>query len=427
MRELGVSPTTVRIAVAELTRAQRIETIPGNGTFIAHVPAAASSPTDRTWQTVALGSNHPGPDLLGPLRSPPAPDTIDLASGYPEPSLHPTSLLTKAVRDAVRRQGTFDRAPSIGLGPLRDWFAEQITATRDHDVLITPGGQDALSLIFRSLGLTGDAILMETPTYVGAIAAARAAGLVPVPVPTDADGVLIGELEDAANRTGATLLYIQPRFHNPTGAILAEERRQPLMDIASRHNLIIVEDDWLYDLDEPRTRLAPLAANDPDGHVVHVRSLTKSVAPALRIAGVAATGAIAQRIRTTRGAEDFFVSPILQETALNVVTNPAWGRHLRQMRLQLQERQLLLRQGLGDAFEADPVGGPLHLWIETPGGNDPDELRAAALRHGVAIVSGVHWHPGDAPARHIRLSNAAAVPERIADGMARLGESLAVS
>jgi len=427
MRDLGVSPTTVRVAVSELVRARRIDTVPGSGTFIAHPPEATSNAADRTWQSVALGSNQPGPDLLGPLRSPPAPDTIDLASGYPDTSLHPITLLTKAARDAIRRRGTFDRAPSVGLGPLRDWFAEQLTPTRQHEVLITPGGQDALSLVFRSLGLTGDSILMETPTYVGAIAAALAAGLVPVPVPVDDQGVLVDNLEGAADRTGATLFYLQPRFHNPTGAILARDRRGPLMEIAHRHSLIVIEDDWLYDLDDPRTRQAPLAADDAEGHVVHIRSLTKSIAPALRIAGVAATGAIAQRIRTTRSVEDFFVSPILQETALNVVSSPAWGKHLRQMRLRLQERQLLLCQGLSELFPADPTGGPLHVWVETPAGHDPDELRSAALRAGVAIVSGVHWHPGDAPTRHIRLSNAAAGPDQIRTGIARLKDSLNIN
>ena len=110
-----------------------------------------------------------------------------------------------------------------------------------------------MSLTFRSLGLVGDVVLMESPTYVGAIAAARAAGLVPVPVPLDRERLLIDQLEVALKRTGAKMLYLQPRFHNPTGATLSHDRRDPLMELTSRRGLTIVEDDWLRDLDDPKT------------------------------------------------------------------------------------------------------------------------------------------------------------------------------
>jgi len=425
MADLGVSPSTVRTAVAELVRAGSVETVAGSGTFILAPPTAGSVSANRSWQTIALGSTQGEADLLAPLRAQQNPDTIDLASGYPGPSLQPTKLLAKALQDATRRPGTFGRAPSDGIGPLRDWFAEQLSPSRNHRVLIAPGGQAALSLIFRSIGLRGEAILMETPTYVGAIAAARSAGLTPVPVPTDSGGVQLGGFEAAVKASGARLCYLQPRFHNPTGATLSPERRAPLMDLASRHNLILIEDDWLYDLDLAGGHL-PLAANDPDGHVVHLRSLTKSVAPALRIAGIAATGAIAERIRSLRGSEDFFVSPILQETALNVVTSPAWDRHLRRLRTELKERRLVLRRALeaNNDWCLNIQGGPLHVWLETEDRIDPDELRVSAMRNGVAILSGTAWHPGDAPAKHIRLSVAAANEAEIIEGLARLQESL---
>ncbi len=422
MAELGVSPTTVREAVAELIRTGTVETAPGRGTFIAR-PPSSPTPGDRSWQTVVLG---PGPstgeDLLGPLQATPTPDTVDLAGGYPHAGLLPTQLTIRAMRTAGRRPGVLGRAPAEGLGPLRSWFAEQLRTRGGHEVLIAPGGQSALSLVFRSLSLSGDTVLMESPTYVGALAAARAAGLVPVPVPIDRRGILVDDLARTLRRTGSRTLYLQPRFHNPTGATLAAERRPALMELAARHDLIIIEDDWLYDLDDPGRRLPPLVAEDPDGHVVCVRSLTKSVSPAVRIAAIVAAGAIFDRIRAVRSVEDFFVSPILQETALNVVTDPAWRRHLLRLRRELSQNQELLRQGLGElgVDSSSVTGGPLHLWMASPGGLDPDELRAAALRNGVSVVSGVSWYPGDVPSPSLRLSNSAATGPEISTGLARL-------
>lgn len=426
MAELGVSPTTVRRAVAELTRARRVETVPGRGTFIARPPRATPTPGDRSWQTVALGAAGPGDDVLAPLRMTPTPDTIDLAGGYPETGLHPTNLIARAMRNAARRPGVFGRAPGEGVRPLRDWFADQLGPETGHEVIITPGGQPALSLVFRSLALPGDTVLMESPTYVGAVAAARAAGLLPVPVPVDGGGVRVEELAAARTRSGSRILYLQPRFHNPTGVTLGPTRRLAVMELATRHDLVIVEDDWLQDLDDPLRRPPPLVADDPHGHVVHIRSLTKSISPAVRIAGVAAAGAIFDRIRSTRAVEDFFVSPILQETALNVVTDPAWDRHLARLRLRLAERQALLRRGL-ETIGVDPdsaTGGPLHLWVGSPRNLDPDRLRTAALRNGVSVVSGTGWYPGDVPARRIRLSNAAVPPAEITTGLARLAAAV---
>jgi len=426
MGELGVSPATVRQAVSELVRSGKVETIPGSGTFVARPPDRRREANDLSWQTLALGAAQTDVDLLAPIQSVPTADTIDLASGYPDESLQPVGLLARAMRSAARRPGTFGRAPSEGLAPLRDWFAAQLSPQREHNILVVPGGQAALSLTFRALGMAGDVVLTESPTYVGAIAAARAAGLTTVPVPMDRHGVLVDQLEAAVEQTGARLLYLQPRFHNPTGACLSRDRRDPLMALAVRHHLVIVEDEWLCDLDDPKTAQPSLASRDPDGHVVHVRSLTKSVAPAMRVAGLAATGPIAQRLHQTRSAEDFFVSPIMQETALNVVTSPGWSGHLRQLRLALAERQASLLASVSEIpdWGPDPRRGPLHAWLETPQGINADALRDAALRHGVAIVSGTSWHPADSAGSHIRLSIAASPPSQIVEGITRLGQAI---
>ena len=427
MAELGVSPATVRSAVAQLVRDGALETISGSGTFIAQRASRQLTPGDRSWQTVALGSTDVPGDFLAPLRPPSGPGIIDLASGYPDTSLQPTKLIAKALRDVSRRPDTFDRAPPHGIPALRRWFSSQLGPDTDHQVVIVAGGQAALSLCFRSIGLPGDSILMDSPTYIGAIGAARAAGLNPVPVPCDGDGVMVHELAKAASRHKATLVYLQPRFHNPTGARLSLARRRTLMELAEAAGLIIIEDDWIRDLDDPETALRPLASDDPDGHVIHIASLTKSVSPAMRIAGVSATGSIARRLQATRSIEDFFVSPLLQETAVTIVTDPAWQRHLRHLRAAVTQRQAVLRNELTaiDSVAAeDAVGSPLHVWFEIRAAVDNRALQSAALSNGVATIAGDEWHPGDAPSNHIRLSNAAATPHQIETGVQLFAQAL---
>jgi DNA-binding transcriptional MocR family regulator len=425
MAQLGVGPATVRAAVAELVRAGVVETVPGSGTFVTR--SAPRRPSgDHSWQAVTLGPAPPNPDALSPLRTPPTSRVIDLASGYPGPDLQPTPLIRRALRSATDRPEAFGRAPTEGVPELRQWFSTAIDRAGDRDILIVPGGQAGLSTSFRALGRPGEVVVTETPTYAGALGAARAAGLVPVAAPIDDGGLMIDAFETVVAQTEARLAYLQPRHHNPTGTGLAGDRRDALLEVAARHRLIVIEDDWLADLDDPATAPPPLAASDPDGHVVHLRSLTKSVAPGMRIAALASVGAIHRRLVAARGAEDFFVAPVLQEAALAVVTDRAWPRHLARLRTTLTERRRHLTRLVDqvDGWEPVGAGGPLHLWLDLPRGVSAEEARDAALRRGVAIVDGTGWFPADPSGAWIRLSCAAEPPAVLDEGAARLSDAL---
>jgi DNA-binding transcriptional MocR family regulator len=235
--------------------------------------------------------------------------------------LQPLGLLAAAASRAGRRPQVWSRLPSQGLPELRSYFAAETgTAMTGHDVLITPGGQAALSAVFRHLCAPGDPVVVESPTYVGALAAARAAGLLLVPVPCDQDGVLPDALADALARTGARLAYLQPRYTNPTGAVLAPHRRGAVLAAAASRGVFIVEDDWVRDLDLGQASPPPLVTMDDDGHVIYLRSLTKPVAAGLRVAGLAARGPVLARLRRGRISDDLFVAPVLQQIALDVLT-----------------------------------------------------------------------------------------------------------
>ncbi len=406
-----LSPATVQRLLADLARRGLVVTRPGSGTFTA-VRRPAAGPADVCWQTPALGSRSGlGPDLER-LVEPPPPGTLALAGGFLDERLQPLGLLAAAASRAARRPQGWSRLPSQGLPELRSHFAGETGSSLTADnVLITSGGQDALSAVFRHLCAPGDPVIVESPTYVGALAAARAAGLVLVPVPGDRDGVLPDALADALARTGARLAYLQPRYANPAGSVLAPARRGAVLAAAARHGSFLLEDDWMRDFDLGQPSPPPLASMDDDGHVIYLRSLSKPVAAGLRVAGLAARGPVLARLRRGRISGDLFVAPVLQQIALDVLTAPGWHRHLGGVRRVLRERRdalvLAIRELLpGCELETVPAGG-VHLWLRLPDRlSDADVADAAAARR-LAVSPGRACYPGEPPGEYLRLSYAA--------------------
>jgi len=310
---------------------------------------------------------------------------------------------------------------------LRSHFAAETAAGLGaQHVLITPGGQAALSAAFRHLCEPGDPVIVESPTYVGALAVARAAGLTLVPVPGDRDGVLPDAFADVLARTGARVAYLQPRYSNPAGTVLAPDRRAPVLEAAARHRAFVIEDDWMRDLDFGAPSPPPLASLDDDGHVIYLRSLTKPVAPGLRVAGLAARGPVLARIRRGRISDDLFVAPVLQQIALDVLTAPGWHRHLGSTRRALRERRDALVAAIGRMLPACslpvvPAGG-VHLWLRLPDGAGDLAVADAAAAAGLAVSAGRISFPAEPPASYLRLSYSAADPA----ALARAVEILAV-
>ncbi|MGK5501109.1 PLP-dependent aminotransferase family protein, partial [Streptomyces sp. URMC 125] len=351
-----VSPVTVSRAISALAAEGLVVSRPGTGVFRSVPPRTAGPPGDVSWQDVALSADpSPAPvdassrsagaeGLLATL-TPPPPEVIDLGGGYLHPVLQPESALAAALARAGRRPGAWSRPPVEGIAELRHWFARDIGGPDGRlgasDVLITAGGQSALTTALRALASPGAPVLVESPTYPGLLAVARAAGLRPVPVPVDADGVRTDLLAEAFRATRARAFVCQPLFQNPTGAVLSPQRRREVLRIARSHSAFVLEDDFarrLVHADTPRLP-PPLAADDPDGLVVHVRSLTKATSPSLRIGALAARGPVYERLRAIQVIDSFFVPRPLQETALELVGSPAWSRHLRSLAAALRDRR----------------------------------------------------------------------------------------
>ena len=424
MSELGVSPLTVRRAVKQLVAAGLIDARPGNGTFVADRRASVAA-GDFGWQSLALGAADVNDEALRALLAAPSPGAVNLGGGYLPDELQALPQLSAAMARVARRPGVWGRMPSQGVGPLRMWFAQQIGGgIGAHDVIVSPGSQAAISVVLRALVAPGASLLVESPTYVGAIIVARALRLPLVPVTTDAGGVVPEALGAAFGRTGARVFYSQPTFANPSGATLAEARRAEVLDVVAKAGAFLVEDDWGRDFAIDAVPLPPLATADANGHVVYLRSLTKSAAPGLRIGAIVAKGAALARLLSARTIADFFIAGPIQEAALELVTSPAWPRHLKSLRGGLRARRDALvgalRAELGPGSLPLVPGGGLHLWTRLPDRVVDVDIAARAHAAGVIVSAGRQWFPAEPTGSFLRLSFATAPPDAMAGAVATL-------
>jgi DNA-binding transcriptional MocR family regulator len=426
---------TVQRALRILTAEGLVEARPGVGTFVRAVRLAR--PGDYGWQTAAMRSPQTRISATSAaLRSAPN-DVIALHAGYPDRELLPERLVRAALTRAARSDAALGRAPVAGLPELQSWFAQelatstpaQVTAPVPSDVIILPGTQSGLSSLFRTLVAPGQPLLLESPTYWGAILAAQQAGVIVVPVPSGPAGPDPEELDRAFTETGARVFYAQPNYANPTGAQWPVELHQQILDIVRSRSAFIIEDDWAHDFGIT-TDATSLAAHDDSGHVIYLRSLTKSMSPAIRVGAVIARGPARDRILADRSAESMYVSSILQAAALDVLSQPGWRTHQRTLRAQLRARRDLLISALTEqapqaTIENLPPGG-LNLWVRMPDGTDVTALARHCEQAGLIVANGTEWFPAEPAGPYLRLNYSGPNPARFPEAARILGQTLTV-
>ncbi|MCP2267385.1 DNA-binding transcriptional regulator, MocR family, contains an aminotransferase domain [Promicromonospora thailandica] len=432
MERYAASPVTVQKALRTLVAQGAVETRPGVGTFVRAVRTAR--PHDYGWQTAALGP-RPAPGRPLPRAQHPAPnDAVALHSGYPDRELLPERLVRAALARAARGDAAVTRSPAAGLPGLQAWFAAELGAATPvgvappapGDVVVFPGSQSSLGITFRALVGAGRPLLVESPTYWGALLAAERVGVEVVPVPSGPHGPDPAALARAFEQTGARAFYAQPHFANPTGARWSTGLADEVLRLVRRHGAYLIEDDWAHDFGIDQD-VVPLAARDDAGHVVYLRSLTKSVSPALRVAGLVARGPARERILAGAQAESMYVSGLLQVAALDVVTQPAWRTHVRGLRQQLAARRDLLagalREHVPQARVEVPPGG-LNLWVRLPDTTDLPRLVRDCEKAGVVVAAGDEWFPAEPTGAYLRLGYAGPDPGAFPAGARVLAEAL---
>lgn len=424
-KEFQASAATISAALSELSTLGLIRAEPGRGTFVADQPQRAEP--EYSWQSQALGPARVDIDRASRLGGYGTPEHIPLSWGYLAPELLPNEDLHRIGSRAAKSSRAWMMTPPAGSPELRRVLAAEYRAD-PGDVLVVSGGQQGLVFAMRTLAEPGATVITESPSYPGAILAAQSAGLTLASVPADQDGIMVDRLADELERTRARVIYLQPSYANPTGAVLIAERRAQVLELATHYGAFIIEDDWARHLGIEGRTPSPLITEDVNGHVVTVTTLSKPASPGLRLGAVIARGPAGDRLRASRTADDLCVAPMVQEIAHNLLTSTAWPRHLKRLRTELAERRDTLvavtREVLPNVrIQSVPSGG-IHLWARLPHDTDTREVSARTYAAGVLVGDGRHFFVNEPPAPFLRLSYGAATPAQISQGIRQLAHIL---
>jgi 2-aminoadipate transaminase len=306
-------------------------------------------------------------------------------------------------------------------------------STTLEQLVVTTGSQQGLDLVGRVLFDPGDVVLVELPSYVGAISAFQNLGPELVGVEQDRDGVTIAALDATlarlrAERRRVKALYVVPNFQNPTGLLVGLERRRALLEWASRENLLIIEDDPYGDLYFEDVASAegtrPIAADDRDGRVIYLSSFSKTLAPGFRTAWISAPPPIAAKLELAKQSADLCTGGLDQRMIAEACRRGVLARQLPVLRARYQAKRDVmtraLEQDLPGQLEWEPPRGGFFLWTRLPAGLDAPALLAVAQRHGVIFVTGDAFFVNGGGSDFIRLAFSGPTPERIQEGVRRL-------
>jgi 2-aminoadipate transaminase len=368
------------------------------------------------------------------------PDLIYFGNGAPAPELVPADRLRAAAAEVWARPGDLDLGYTdvAGYPPLRELIARRMAAVGVEvgadDVIVTNGSQQGIDLISRLLLDPGDAIVVEGPTYIGALQIFDAYEASYVVVPLDHDGLDVAALEaalTAAHPEGTRppkLLYAIPTFQNPAGSTLPLDRRRALIDLARRHGLLVVEDDPYGELRFDGDALPPLRALDPD--VVYLGTFSKTIAPGLRLGWMIVPPDLRTSLVNAREVADIHGEKMTQR----IVHRAAEGfldEHVAAARTVYRRRRDVLLDGLRrelpDGFRWDVPAGGFFVWVDLPDGIDAGAILFDAADLGVGYLPGDWFYPGgrrDRGRNGLRLSFANLAEERIDEGTRRLGRAM---
>jgi 2-aminoadipate transaminase len=372
------------------------------------------------------------------------PDLISFAPGYPSPDAFPWDDLRDIAAGLLtaRERSTLQYGPTRGFRPLLDAIRILLQGrgieAAFEDLLVTTGSQQGLDLVARVLVDPGDVVLVELPTYTGAITAFRNVQAELAGVRQDeASGIDIADLERVAARLRTEgrrvkLLYVVPNFQNPTGLLMSRDTRARLMEAAARLDLLIVEDDPYGDLyfgdvaGASDTR--PVKSDDRDGRVIYLSSFSKTLAPGLRVAWIAAPSELASKFEVAKQAADICSGAFDQRLVWQAIERgvlAAQGPRLRTMyRARRDAMETALRASLGDLAQWSTPRGGFFIWTALPAEIDAEALLERATRRGVIYVVGSAFFVDGSGSNLLRLSFSQPPIERMADGIERLAAAV---
>jgi DNA-binding transcriptional MocR family regulator len=361
-------------------------------------------------------------------------DTISFAAGIPAPELYPLDDFRQAMTHVLNTvgQALLQPCPIEGYYPLRQTIARRMArrgaTVRAENILIVTGSQQGLDLIARAFLMAGDEVVVEAPSYLGALQIFGAAGARLLGVPLDREGMRLDVLENILIRYRPKLIYTLPTFQNPSGRTMTPRRRLRLLGLARRHRVPIVEDDpygGLYYTEQPPS---PLLALDQDGYVIYVSTFSKILFPGLRLGWVAAPRPVIERLSQIKQLADLHCSTLIQGAVHEFCQQGALDKHLDRVRdLYRQRRDAMLaaltKHGPAGLEWDEPQGG-FNLWCRLPPGLKARRLMAEAARQSVALVPGEVFYPDGGGQEEMRLNFGCPPVALIEEGIQRLGVAL---
>jgi len=364
------------------------------------------------------------------------PGIISFAGGLPSPKTFPVEAMLEATQQVLTHDGraSLQYAASEGYGPLRDWVAHDLLKqgmqVSPDQVLITTGSQQGLDLVAKILIDADSRILVETPTYLGALQAFTPLEPQVVSVDSDDSGVLAEDLHAKAGQGAerARFVYLLPNFQNPTGRTMTEARRAAVAAVAAEAGLPIIEDNPYGDLWFDTAPPPSLASRHPDG-TVYLGSFSKILAPGLRLGYLVAPRALYPKLLQAKQAADLHTPSFNQRIVSEVLKNGFIDRHVPTIRaLYKQQCEAMLAAldhemaGLDFSFNR-PAGG-MFLWARLPEGVDAVGLLPKAVDKNVAFVPGAAFYADHADPRTLRLSFVTASVDQINTGVAALAQAI---
>jgi 2-aminoadipate transaminase len=370
-------------------------------------------------------------------------EMISFAPGFPAPDTFPWAEFEDISRELLSSRGewTLQYGPTRGHRPLLEvisgLMSQRGAPTTLDRLLITTGSQQGLDLVARVLLDPGDVMLVDLPSYTGAITAFKNAQAELVGVPQEPDGIDLAALDDTllqlrARGRRVRVLYVVPNFQNPTGLLMGRAKRTALLAWAEHRDVLLIEDDPYRDLyfEDSATEadVRPIRADDVTGRVVYLSSFSKTLAPGFRVAWIDAPAPLAAKFELAKQAADLCTGELDQRIVYEACRRGVLDRQLPILRAHYQHKRNVmvaaLREELGNELTwPDPRGG-FFLWATLPDALDADAMVPRAVEHGVVYVAGDAFFVNGAGRHQIRLSFSAPPPERITEGVRRLAAAL---
>ncbi len=447
--QLGVHRTTVANAYAELESEGLISGHVGRGTFIcgtagaeqihAAPPLAAATGGGLRWE--ALFADERGEEVLSRLTQAAPAGSISFVMARPAAEFFPIEELRNCTNAVWRREGTdiLQFGPSDGYPPLKEALVE-LLRTEGYDasgenLLITDGCQQALDLLCKTFLRAGDTVVIENPTYPGALAifAGARVRILGVPVRTDSGpgktpGVDVPAIESVLMQSRVKLIVVTPDFHNPTGTTLPVAERRRLLEIAARFQVPVIEDHIYGRLRARGERVPSLKQLDYSNLVIQIDSFSKIAFPGLRVGWILAPANVIERLRLVKQATDLHTGQLGQAILAEYMRRGRLSRHLERTRKAYSARLAALEQALtqhmpGETKWTRPEGG-MCVWVELPPGFDSNELLIHARERGVLFAPGRYFYFQNPQPNTLRLGFAGVSEREIARGIATLADVL---